>query len=174
MLRVNLGPKPRRMKNPMGYRGGLEQLRLSVTGLILHERLELKENRGFMTRQYTEKLISDAVLYGDAHKHTMEMAAWWLDSDRSAVHKLFKVLVPRFKDLERPMSYTRLFYSPQKILTNFDNYLKKKGDFVTVELRGNPFPALEYSNTKPNKKLIHNVLLAEAARDLKMVSPKKP
>ena len=28
----------------------------------------------------TEKLISDAVLYGDKHKHTMEMAQWWLEN----------------------------------------------------------------------------------------------
>jgi hypothetical protein len=67
-LRVNLGPKPRRIKHLMGYRAGLEQARLSVTGLILHERIELKENRGIVTRQYAERLISDAVLYGDTHK----------------------------------------------------------------------------------------------------------
>ena len=172
-LRINLGPKPRRMKNLWGYRGGLEQLRLSVTGLIIHERIELKENRGIMTRQYTERLISDAVMYGDTHKHTMEMASWWLDSDRAAIHKLFKVLVPRFRDLEGPTSFTRLFFSPTRILTNFENFKDKYGDFVTVELRGNPFPPLEYPNSKPNKKLIHNVLLAEAARDLKMSQPRK-
>lgn len=33
-------------------------------------------------------------MYGDKHKHTMEMADWWLE-DKSLVHKLFKVLVPR-------------------------------------------------------------------------------
>jgi hypothetical protein len=80
--------------------------------------------------------------------------------------------VPRFKDLEGPTSYTRLLYSPRQIITNFEAYKLKCGNFVTVELRGNPFPPLEYSNSKPNKRLIHNVLLAEAARDLKMVSPK--
>ena len=120
------------MKNLWGYRGGLEQLRLSVTGLIIHERIELKENRGIMTRQYTERLISDAVMYGDTHKHTMEMASWWLDSDRAAIHKLFKVLVPRFRDLEGPTSFTRLFFSPTRILTNFENFKDKYGDFVTV------------------------------------------
>jgi hypothetical protein len=104
----------------------------------------------------------------------MEMASWWLDSDRAAVHKLFKVLVPRFRELEGPISYTRLLYSPTKIVTNFENTRTFNGTFVTVELRGNPFPALEYSNSRPNKKLIHNVLLSEAARDLKMVEPKKP
>ncbi len=75
-LRVNLGARPRRMKNLMGYRAGLESLRMSVTGLIQHERLELKENRGILTRQYTERLISDAILYGDTHKPTMEIASW--------------------------------------------------------------------------------------------------
>ena len=35
--------------------------------------------------------------------------------DKSAVHKLFKVLVPRFQDFST--SYTRLFYSPKHIRT---------------------------------------------------------
>ena len=52
-----------------------------------------------MTRQYTERLISDALLYGDKHKHTMEMATWWLNDDKGAIHKLFKVLVPRYQVL---------------------------------------------------------------------------
>jgi len=95
----------------------------------------------------------------------------WLDSDRTAIHKLFKVLVPRFKEFEGPVSYTRLFYAPQKIVINYENRYER-GNFVTVELRGNPYPPLEYSNARPNKKLIHNVLLSEAARDLKMATPK--
>jgi hypothetical protein len=85
---------------------------------------------------------------------------------------LFKVLVPRFREFEGPISYTRLFYAPRKILTNYENLKNERGDFVTIELRGNPYPPLEYPNARPNKKLIHNVLLSEAARDLKMVTPK--
>lgn len=41
-----------------------------------------------------------------------------------------------------------------------------KLNLVCVELKGHPYPKLAYSNTRPNKKHIHNVLLAEAKRDL--------
>ena len=79
-LRINVGLRQRKAKNVQGYRGGLESLRKQVTALVTHERLELKDSRAVTVRQYTEKLISDAVLYGDKHKHTMEMAQWWLEN----------------------------------------------------------------------------------------------
>ena len=79
--RLRINAKPRKVPaQPEGFRGGLEILRKSVSSLIAHERLEMSENKGFLTRQYTEKLISDAILYGDKHKHTMEMASWWLQN----------------------------------------------------------------------------------------------
>merc|ERR1719219_1153791 len=127
--------------------------------------MELPENRGFVTRQYTEKLIADAILYGDKHKHTMEMAQWWLSEDKSAVYKLFQVLVPRYQDYTS--SYTRLFHAPRHFLTLEEmerpgNLKPRSPELVCVELKGHPFPPLSYSNTKPNKNHIHNVLLAEA------------
>ena len=83
------------------------------------------------------------------------------------MHKLFKVLVPRFKDYTT--SYTKIFHAPTSIITNFEgNYKSKYGPFVVVELKGNPYPKLSYSNVLPNKKTIHNVLLAEAAKDYKL------
>ena len=78
-LKINVGLRQRKVRHPQGYRGGLENLRKSVTALVTHERIELNENRAVTVRQYTEKLISDAILYGDKHKHTMEMAQWWLE-----------------------------------------------------------------------------------------------
>ena len=79
--RLRINAKPRKVPaQPEGFRGGLEILRKSVSALVAHERLEMSENKGFLTRQYTEKLISDAILYGDKHKHTMEMASWWLQN----------------------------------------------------------------------------------------------
>ena len=39
---------------------------------------------------------------------------------------------------------------------------------VVVELVGHPFPPLRYSNTEPNKKMIHNVLLSEARRETRL------
>ena len=79
-LRINVGLRPRKSKSVSGYRGSLESLRKQVTALVTHERLELVDTRAATVRQYTEKLISDAVLYGDKHKHTMEMAQWWLEN----------------------------------------------------------------------------------------------
>jgi len=55
------------------------------------------------------QLISDAIRYGDCHKHTMEMADYWLD-EKQLVHKLFKVLVPRYENFNS--SYTRLLMAP--------------------------------------------------------------
>ena len=39
---------------------------------------------------------------------------------------------------------------------------------VIVELVGHPFPPLHYSNQEPNRKMIHNVLLSEARRELRL------
>ena len=39
---------------------------------------------------------------------------------------------------------------------------------VVIELVGHPFPPLRYSNTEPNRKMIHNVLLSEARRELRL------
>ena len=41
-LKIKVGTKPLKYKNPYGPRGGLEELRLSVTSLINDERLKLK------------------------------------------------------------------------------------------------------------------------------------
>ena len=60
-----------------------------------------------------------------------------------------------------------MFHAPLNIIKNFEGNVKAKytDNEVVIELRGNPYPKLMYSNTKPNKKTIHNVLLAEAAKD---------
>ena len=91
-----------------------------------------------------------------------------LFQDKSAVHKLFKVLVPRFQDFNK--CYTSQFNSPKPI-PSLEELKRPMGQqkFVTsvvLELKGHPYPPLAYSNTKPNRKLIHNVLLAEAKKEL--------
>ncbi len=70
-----------------------------------------------------------------------------------------QVLAPRFQDYST--SYTRLFFSPYQ---TDDNPLVAPYK-VVVELKGHPFPRLEYSNTVPNRNHIHNVLLSEAKKD---------
>jgi len=56
------------------------------------------------------QLISDAIRYGDCHRATMELADYWL-LEKQLVHKLFKVLVPRFENC--PVSYTRMYRAPR-------------------------------------------------------------
>ena len=79
-LRINVGTKQKKWNHNLGYRGSIDALRRNVTALITHERIETRLHVGALTRQYTEKLISDAILNGDKHKHTMEMANFWLAS----------------------------------------------------------------------------------------------
>ncbi|KAK4301049.1 hypothetical protein Pmani_026785 [Petrolisthes manimaculis] len=152
-LRVAMTPKKRRFSNPRGPEGRLFKMRTTVNELIKNERMEVNYNRADEARGYAERLISEAIRYGDCHRPTMELADFWLP-EKQNVHKLFKVLVPRFKDSE--ISYTRVHKAPHV-------YPSTLFDKVVLELRGNPFPPLEKLTTKRN--WIHNILLEEAHRE---------
>jgi large subunit ribosomal protein L17 len=176
-LRFKVSPKPFNLKKqnqPMTRvpahtdRYRLEICRSAVNSLIVNERLEMTKHMGITTREYAERLIQEAITHGDTHVPTMHMVDWWLQ-DKSAIHKLFKVLVPRLKD--NPHSFTRLFNSPIQASANKEGAMpatKNYRDKVVVELVGHPFPPLRYSNTEPNKKMIHNVLLSEARREMRL------
>ena len=177
-LRIQISPRPYNIKirtNPPssvasynGNRYRLEILRKQVTNLIVNERLEFPKYMGITVREYTERLIQEAVIHGDKHRPTMELADWWLE-DKAAIHKLFKVLVPRLE--EQPHSYTRLFNSPSQASANKegqDGMMRHWRPKVVIELVGHPFPPLHYSNMEPNRKMIHNVLLSEARRELRL------
>ncbi|XP_073980467.1 mitochondrial ribosomal protein L17 [Rhodnius prolixus] len=155
-LKINIKPRHRNLKNPEGPEGRLDKLRKTVTGLIKHERIELNYNRADEARGYTERLISEAIRYGDRHKPTMEMANYWLE-EKQLIHKLFKVLVPRFENYT--VSYTRMFKAP----SSYPNACLPR---AVLELRGNPFPPLN-NNWSNNKNLLHNVLLDAARRDFR-------
>jgi len=144
-----------------GLRGRLLSTRKTVTALIQNERLELNYSRGIVAREYTERLIQEAVTHGDQHMPTMELADWWL-KDKSLIHKLFKVLVPRYQDFNS--SYTRLFNGP--FIQSIE--MQRKNSRVIVELKGHPFPPLSYSNIEVNRNVISNVLLAEARREARL------
>lgn len=172
-LRFTIQPKARKLKNKDGPEGRLGKLRKTVTALIKHERIELNYPRADEARGYTERvikyyyfkytnifnlkflqLISDAIRYGDKHRTTMEMADFWLQ-EKQLVHKLFKVLAPRYENYD--VSYTRMYKAPK---TYPGPVLPK----AVLELRGNPYPSL-ITNTHSNRNLIHNVLLDEAKKD---------
>ncbi|CAL4063236.1 unnamed protein product [Meganyctiphanes norvegica] len=153
-LRVPIQARHRNMKQPKGPEGRLNMMRTTVTELVKNERIELNHPRADEARGYMERIIAEAIKYGDCHKPTMEMADFWL-TDKAMVHKLFKVLVPRFKDTEK--SYTRLHKAPNHYPGNF--YEK-----AVLELRGNPFPAVQ-PRPVPTRNWIHNILLEEAKRE---------
>lgn len=85
----------------------------------------------------------------------MEMADFWI-TEKQYVHKLFKVLVPRFQNC--PLTYTRMYKAPK----NYPNEVIRTR--AVLELRGNPFPALK-PNLSVNRNFIHNVLLEEAKKE---------
>nr|ABM55619.1 putative mitochondrial ribosomal protein L17 [Maconellicoccus hirsutus] len=153
-LRIKVAPTARKLKNPAGPEGRLNKLRKIVNALVKYERLELQYPRADEARGYAERLISEAIRHGDSHKPTMEMASFWLE-EKQLVHKLFKVLAPRFKDYQ--VAYTALYKAPKK-------YPDELLSYSILELRGNPFPPLIFDGSR-NKNVIHNVLLEEARRE---------
>ncbi|KAL1509147.1 hypothetical protein ABEB36_003932 [Hypothenemus hampei] len=152
-LKISPPTRLRKFRTPRGPEGRLDTLRKTVTALVKHERLELNRARALEARMYTERLISDAIRYGDCHKTTMEMADYWL-IEKQLVHKLFKVLVPRFENYN--IACTRIFYVPR-------NMTDPRYSKAVLELRGNPYPSL-VRDTSSNKNLIHNILLEEAKK----------
>jgi len=153
-LRVPIQARKRKMSQPQGPEGRMNMMRATVTQLVKDERIELNYPRADESRGYMERLIAEAIKHGDCHKPTMELADYWL-TDKAMVHKLFKVLVPRFKETQR--SYTRLHKAPNHYPGNFY-------DKAVLELRGNPFPPVQ-PHPVPTRNWIQNILLEEAKRE---------
>ncbi|CAG9762438.1 unnamed protein product [Ceutorhynchus assimilis] len=152
-LRIKAPTRLRKFRNPKGPEERLNKMRKTVTALVKHERIELNFPRAHEARMYAERLISDAIRYGDCHKSTMEMADYWL-VEKQLVHKLFKVLAPRYEHYN--IACTRLLTAPRP-------YPGPEDKKAILELRGNPYPSL-LPDTTSNKNLIHNILLDEAKK----------
>lgn len=176
-LRFHVQPRP--FKGIMGTfegtaRGGpryqLEVYREAVTALVVNERIEMSRPKGMMVREYSERLLQEAITHGETHMPTMEMADFWL-LDKPAIHKLFKVLVPRLK--EHPHAYTRYFHAPMERFVEGARQQRGQSHKCVLEIVGHPFPPLAYSNTQANRKMIHNVLLSEAKREHRMARNKE-
>lgn len=58
--------------------GRLKILSDSITNLIKFERVELPLHKAEEIRPYTERLITEAIRYGDCHVPTMELADFWI------------------------------------------------------------------------------------------------
>ncbi|XP_039757020.1 39S ribosomal protein L17, mitochondrial [Pararge aegeria] len=150
-LRIKVPDQHRRLRSPKGPEGRLDKLRKTVTGLIKFERIELNHHRADEARQYAERLISEAILHGDCHKPTMEIADYWL-LEKELLHKLFKVLVPRFENSNT--AFTKMYKAPKASSG-------RNIDKAILELRGNPYPLLTNKHSN-NRYLLQNVLLDAA------------
>jgi large subunit ribosomal protein L17 len=108
-------------------------------------------------------LISDAIRNGEKHKETFDMANHWI-LDKSVLHKLFKVLVPRFQNYDS--SFTRIVRAPTPYPAQTDKVLRSYSARAIIELKGNPYPAIfPADKMHRNKNYIHNVLLTAARRE---------
>jgi len=163
-LNVKVLPTQRRFENPGGPEGRLKIMRNTVTALVKHERIEVRYFRGDEARGYAERLISEALRYGDLHRPTMDLAKFWIH-DEAAIPKLFKVLVPRYKQWPTGLPFTRMLRAPSSIVDHMNRVAGSAHLMAVLELRGNPFPPLPGPFTKPHAGAIHNVLLEEARKE---------
>ncbi|NXK11061.1 RM17 protein, partial [Herpetotheres cachinnans] len=131
----------------LGPRSRLDLLRNLVTALVRHERIEAPWARADEMRGYAERLIEYAKL-GDTNERAMRMANFWL-TEKDLIHKLFKVLAPRFQP--HPGSYTRMLQIPNR--NGID-----RAKMAVIELKGNPFPPLIRPNRNTEKTLLNQLL----------------
>ncbi|XP_041373076.1 39S ribosomal protein L17, mitochondrial-like [Gigantopelta aegis] len=158
MLRFKVRLRHRKMGSVEGLGSGVEgrikRLRKLVTGLIRYERIETAHSHGDEARGYAERLIQVAIKNGDKHRETMEMADFWL-MEKDLIHKLFKVLVPRYQNYST--SYTQMWNLPIK----YPGFGHQSG---VLELKGNPWPPVR-PEQRETKYLLSNILLQEARRE---------
>lgn len=143
--------------------GQLFGLTFTVTELFKDERIVCPYNRATEVRPYVERLIVEAMRYGDKHRPTMDLANYWL-RDKSLIHKLFKEFVPRYEGYCSAFTAIHMLgrdYSAYGMtmteLKDFHATKKGRGDAV-LEMRGNQLPAI----VKPKitrEGLLTNILI---------------
>ncbi|XP_012216979.1 large ribosomal subunit protein bL17m [Linepithema humile] len=155
-LRYSVKPR-RRLRNPDGSEGRLLKLRKTLTALIKYERLELNYPRADEARGYVDQLIFEAIHNGPTHKETMDLANYWI-IEKQLIHKLFKVLVPRYQNYTS--SFTKLHKAPN--VYPIGHYER-----AILELKGNIYPSVEQYNPH-ERNLLHNLLLNAAKKEYRM------
>ncbi|XP_054842888.1 39S ribosomal protein L17, mitochondrial [Eublepharis macularius] len=138
-----------RLRRRLGYgpRSRLDLLRNLLTGLVRHERIEAPRARLDEMRFYAEHLI-DYAKRGDTDPKAMNMANFWL-TEKDLIHKLFKVLAPRFQ--AHAGNYTRMLQIPNR--TTID-----RAKMAVIEYKGNPFPPLPIPRRDSGKTLVNQLL----------------
>lgn len=134
-------------KMGLGPESRINMLRVLLTGLVRHERIETVYARADELQFYADKLI-DYAKKGDLDEKAMKMADFWL-TEKDLIPKLFKVLAPRFEN--QKFGYTRLAQIPKK--ENLD-----RSKMAVIEYKGNPFPPL-FPAKKDNEFTLINQLL---------------
>ncbi|XP_033106166.1 39S ribosomal protein L17, mitochondrial-like isoform X2 [Anneissia japonica] len=137
-----------------GPKERINLLRGLINHLVKYERLETTYGLAHETQKYAERLINVAKK-GDHDPAAMKLADYWL-YEKQLVHKLFKVLVPRFENSTG--LYTRLLKVP--------GYNEKGIPTAFLEYKGNPYPPLRPEKRK-NPDWIINQLIRGAMLDLK-------
>lgn len=159
--------KVKRENNPAGQ---LYNQTFAVTDLIRNERIVLNYNKAAEIRPQVERLIVEAMRYGDKHRPTMALANYWL-KEKNLVYKLFNVLVPRYEN------YTTAFTALHMLGKDYDTYAKtyteaQKGTYyhkmgeAVLELRGNDLPPIVRPKLK-RSGLLTNILIDSARENYK-------
>ncbi|XP_796151.2 39S ribosomal protein L17, mitochondrial [Strongylocentrotus purpuratus] len=154
MRRVRFKLKPY-LRMAGGPENRIELLKTLITALVKYERIELGYRKAFETQKYAERLIQVAKR-GDRDPEAMKIADFWL-KDKKQIHKLFKVLGPRFEDASK--NFTQLLRVP-----GFHEERGRKMAFL--EYAGNPYPPLTNEPQK-NPDWLLNVLVDGAVGELK-------
>ncbi|XP_060115860.1 large ribosomal subunit protein bL17m [Heteronotia binoei] len=137
-VRRNLGQGPK---------SRLDLLRNLVTALVRYERIETTYARVDEMRLYAERLI-DYAKRGDSDPRAMRVADFWL-TEKDLIHKLFKVLAPRYQSYSR--NYTRMLQIPNR------DYVDR-AKMAVIEYKGNPLPPLPIPRRDSEKTLVNQLL----------------
>lgn len=106
-----------------------------VTKLFKYERVEYRYHQAIEIRACVERLICEAIRHGPNHYATMQLAKFWLQ-EPNLVHKLFKVLVPRYSN------YTTSFTSLYKLPPLYEGSTIMSSDVTLtdrLEMKKEPF-----------------------------------
>ncbi|XP_048372363.1 39S ribosomal protein L17, mitochondrial isoform X2 [Sphaerodactylus townsendi] len=128
-------------------------MRLSAAAWISHGRVQRRlgwgpRNRLDLLRNLLTGLLIDYAKCGDSDPKAMRMANFWL-TEKDLIHKLFKVLAPRFQPYSR--NYTQMLQIP-----NRDRIDRAK--MAVIEFKGNPFPPLPIPRRDSEKTLVNQLL----------------
>ncbi|XP_053553029.1 39S ribosomal protein L17, mitochondrial isoform X1 [Bombina bombina] len=131
----------------LGPRSRLDMMRNLVTALVRHERIETTWVRADEMRFYAEKII-DYAKRGDSDMKAMRMADFWL-TEKDLIHKLFKMLAPRFES--HSSNYTNMYQIPTR--QNLD-----RAKMAVIEYKGNPYPPLITPKRDNDKTLLNQLI----------------